>query len=611
MKKIVSLFMIFFLVMSCLGCNSEGGDKEPEKELTPPEISEKAMDNFVNKLNAGNYVVRGGDGPVTKAVSPEQVLVEYPHDESPLIYAFMTVKDETFETVIEYGEMDDVLFAIRGTAIEAMGDFLPNNWISISGGNMFELFYNNVEKPLEFTTNDYNVKKSLCGLAGYSEFALNRMEEVYMTMDAMDPTVVRFTAVIPDDEVARYYYDDLDLTLEFGAAKGNELIEKWMKDPVYPRSRTAWTRDDLAMIGNVFMRDYANEALPFPAVSSYAMIFDDKAYDAFTGILLTDTHFSEQDVEDYRNLLLSKGFTETTGMMPDGETHTVYRRLLREEYQAYSQLLVEYNDGLEVVGVLTHDSPEYEGLAAINGVITENGFVALDDTDIFKEWKARNTAGSQTEGWAYFFDYNLYLLFDMEFTDHAAAADYLSRYTDKLIASGLIDSYTPGEDNRRCESANGYVSFKYTFSEQDDNIVRLEFKNQKSLTVEECLKLLEENGIPAADLHGDIAAKEVSRYYYEIVGFEGMRLMVYQPLDSMEAAENFLDNYVPVLDEQGYIQFNPEKIGSSRQFVYLNEELAKYVGFDLYPTEDGAQILFEFVSYGEPQESMMLSAFRH
>ena len=613
MKKTLSLFMILCLVLACFGCNGEGGQKEPEKELTPPEISEKAMENFVAKLNKGNYVVSGTTGPVTKAVSPNQVLIEYPHDESPLIYAFMTVKDETFATMIEYGNMYEAEFSSTGTAIEAMGEFLPNNWLTISNGNMFELFFNNLEKPLEFTSNDYNVKRALCGLAGFSELALNRMEEVHMVMDAMDPTTVHFTALIPDDEALHRNYDDLDLKLEFGTAKGNEQIEKWMKDPVYPTTRTAWTKDDLSQIEIVFMRDYGNEALPFPGTASYAMKFDENAYQEFTGVKLTDSHFTEKDVEDYKNLLLSKGFTETTGVMPDGETHTVYKKIIREEYQAYSQLLVEYDNGLVVQGIEQHENPEYEGLAAISDLVQQNGFAALDETDAFKEWKAKNTAASQTEGWLYYFQYNLYSAFNLEYTDRAKAIEYLSNYADKLLANGFVEEYIYGEENRSVTSTNEFTSFRYVFNdeEEDDNTVYLEFKNQKCLSVDECLELLRKHGIPEADLHGDIGAREVTKYYYETLGFEGLRLTVYQPFDSMDEAEKYLDAYVPVLEEKGFIQFNPQKVGSQRSFVYFNEELAKYVGFDIYADGAGATICFEFVSWGQPDEGMMLSALRH
>ncbi len=58
--------------------------------------------------------------------------------------------------------------------------------------------------------------------------------------------------------------------------------------------------------------------------------------------------------------------------------------------------------------------------------------------------------------------------------------------------------------------------------------------------------------------------------------------------------------------------FAPAKVGSARRFLYFNEELRKYVGFDLTGDADGATILFEFASFeSEPEaESFMAQLIR-
>ena len=65
------------------------------------------------------------------------------------------------------------------------------------------------------------------------------------------------------------------------------------------------------------------------------------------------------------------------------------------------------------------------------------------------------------------------------------------------------------------------------------------------------------------------------------------------------------------MEEQGYVQFDPLKVGSVRQFVYFNEDLRKYEGFDLLRLENGAQIFFEFVSIEPDQdaESFLMKTF--
>ena len=52
-------------------------------------------------------------------------------------------------------------------------------------------------------------------------------------------------------------------------------------------------------------------------------------------------------------------------------------------------------------------------------------------------------------------------------------------------------------------------------------------------------------------------------------------------------------------------------VGSQRSFLFFNEELAKYVAFDLIPGEDETQILFEFVSIEPDEADMLQSIIRH
>ncbi len=613
--RILSLFLIVCVVLAACACSGKKEEEKPDPDRTPAEISEAAMNNFVKKLQDANYTVTGAAKSVTNVASADQVYFEYKNDYSPFSYVFMTVKDETFETML-YDDEDavyDVVFIAPEKAVDTVGELLPNTWITITENNLFELFYNDPSAPLEFTSNDQRVKKTLLALGGYSEFALQAMEEVHMIFDAENPKTVQFKAVVHDIPAARIEYDDLHLTLTFGEGKSDPRVDKWIKDPVYPRIRTAWRRDDLDLLDLVFFRDYGKEAIPFPQTSSYAMIFDEKAYDEFLGMRLKDSHWTEKDVEDYKELLRNNGFTEITSEMPGcDQPVTVYRRLLRDEYNAYSQLYPHYDNGLVVEGVLYHESPEYEGQPAINEVIQKKGFIALPETDLFTGWKAADTSGSQSEAWAYFFDYDLYMAFTLEYKDFESAKAYLENYADTLLENGFFSRFTPGEDNRMCASANDYISFRYEFGddEGEENTVKLEFKNQKSLTVEETLHLIREYGIPEPDIHGEIASKDVARYRYEISQFDGLFLMIYQPYESTSAAEHYLDGFVPMLEDLGYYQFNPEKLGSQRQFLYFNEEQRKYVAFDLLPAEDGATIFYEIVSFDPPSDSMMLNAIR-
>ena len=611
--KLLSLLLIASLLFALCSCGrSEGGDssessQNQDSQTKPAQISaETAMENFVKKLTAGNYVIDIPDYVKTTVVSPEQVLFTSDNDSSSAInYAFVTLNNETFEGDLEQDALTEVGFVAPGNAIDALGFILPNDWIVQSEGNMFNLFYNNVDDPLEFTSYEDSVKITLLGLAGYGEYALSVMEEVHMRLDAEDPTSVHFTAKMGETGTM-IHYQDLDLTLEFGSALSDARVENWLKDPVYPSTRTYWTSTDIDMLDIVFFRGYGEMAVPFPSFSSYAMIFDDKAYDESTIVRITDAHATEKDVEDYIAALKDRGYEEAVSTLEDGTTITVYRLMLREEYLCYAELYPHFDNGFVMEGGLYYDNPSYEGLAAISAVVEAHGFAALGDTNLFEGWSATDTAASRSEGWAYFFDYDLYMPLILTYSDFDNAKAYLEDYGNDLLNSGFISEFAPGEASEKFTSPNGFTIFSYTFLEDEDSVM-LEFKKEKSLTCEEVKALLAEHGLPETDIHGEIGARDTTRYYYVISSFSGLHLLVYQPFDTAQEAEAFLDTYVAQLDEQGYLMMDPQKLGSQRQFLYFNEELAKYVAFDYFAEEDGASVNFEFVSI-EPDEDVLQSS---
>ena len=617
-NKIIALMLAFCLIFAFCACGAPGGNNssngsgsgnsnEAEKDLTPAEMSDKAMENFVRKLQAGNYTATGPTDISTNAVSPETVYFQYPHEGYPTIYAYVTLKGETFAMVVENNEIGQVEYISGDNAIDAVAGLVPNNWITAAGGNMFELFYNDPEKPLEFTSNDENVKYTVCCLAGYGEFVLGIMEEVRMIMDAVDPSSVRFTAVVPDQGMIKY--DDIDVTLKFGEAAAEPHVESWYKAPVYPAVRTDWTKADVAGLDNVFMRDYGRTAVPFPPFASYTLNFDPNAYKEFTGTRFTDAHATEKDVEDYKALLLKNGFTAAEEKQGDGSTVTVYRKLLREYYNAYAELYPHYDNGFELIGMPYYEDPSYEGREAISALVAEHGFAPLAETDLFTGWSTIDEWASRTEGFAYFYEYDMYAPFLLSFSDAAAAESYWKDYGKKLEEYGFEESFVAGENRSEYKTADGDKLLRVSFME--DNTVAVEFKSGAVLSAEEVNTLLAEHGIPAINFSGNVSGKDLARYRYEISGFIGMMLTASQQFKSNAEAEQFLDSYVGVLEEQGFMPIDdPHRAGSSRQFLYMNQDVRKYVGFDYYPGDEGASVLFECFSAEDEDDSLMLQALQ-
>ena len=613
-KKILAMLLVLCLVFAFTACggtdngsgenNNENPNNGEQTEPSEPEELDAAvvMENFVKKLQAGNYVVDVKDYVKTTAYSPEMV---YFTSNSSINHAFVTANGETFEGYLEQDGLYDVGFVSLQNAIDSLSFLLPNYWVTVSHGNMWDLFYNNVDNPLEFTSYDDIVKTTLLGLRGYGEKALEFMEEVHMLMDAEDPTTVHFTAHIGETG-SLIHYDDLDITLQFGVATSDPRIEAWLENPVYPPTRTAWTKSDIGTLDLVFMRDYGEVAVPFPEFASYAMNFDDNAYVERTEILLSDAHATEQDVKDYITVLLNNGYEAVDGTV-DGENVTLYHKLLREEKNAYAELYPSYDNGFVLHGGLYFPKVEYNGLDELNKALVENGFAELDETDNLTGWVGEETSDRRTESWAYFFNYDFYVQMRLNYEDREAAEAYFEEYGNKLLEQGLAVAYEPGYDRGTYTSSNEFKSFTYVFSEEDDTVDIL-FKDEVSLTPEEVNKMISEHGLPEANIHGDIAARDHTMYYHELAGFTGVNIILYQPFDSNEEAEKFLDDYTALMEEQGYDRINPQQVGSYRNFVYFNEELKKYVGFDYFPGENGASVTLELVSIEpEEDESLMLS----
>ncbi|MBE6122197.1 MAG: hypothetical protein E7190_05745 [Erysipelotrichaceae bacterium] len=572
---------------------------EPEATRSPAEISEAAMDNFVKKLDGGNYVIDHPDYLKITAVSPHQVIFDYTdewHDD----LAFVSLNGETFGGTLSEEGFTDVQYLSTDSAISCAGSRLPNCWYEMTGGNMWEIFYNNVNQPLEFQTNDDNVKMTLMNIVGYGYNALNLMHEVYMTLDAEDPSSVHFTSVVDDNPVARMYFDDIDLTLNFGDdAKGDPRVDEWLASPVYPETRTAWQEGDLFFLNSVFMPGYGERALPFPDFASYAMYIDEGVFSEYERIYLKDAHGTEKDVEHYIELLKADGFTETEETSDD-KTVTVYRKPLREAYKCYAEAKPYYDNGFVLEAGPYYDNPAYDSLTGINDAITAFGFTELSENEHLTDWNATDTAAERSESWLYFFDYDLSMYAYVHYDDADAMQAYLDDYAKRLEAGGFSASWTnAGEGEKvleRYASADGQKSFRYDFNE-DGETVMLTFRSEKGKTPEETEALITGAGFPEISLHTPMTVRDITRYHQMTRAFAGpLYLNVSQTFASEEEGSAFLDEYTARLEEAGYLPTNPMMVGSLKENAYYNEEKDSFAAFDFYPYEDHADIYFDFVA---------------
>ena len=398
MQHFIFLLISFLLCMSLTSCTKNDPEDssadapesaEPEAQDTG-EIAETAMNNFLKKVEEGNYTINAESYLKTSVYSNDLVWFDYTEDLYD-DFAVMRVNDEVFRGLLNEGTVTDISFLGEGLATDAVKSRLLNYWLDedVSQGNIYNLFYNRQDAPLTFVSYEEIVKQTLISFAGYGDSALRLMEEVYLEMDDVDPSEVHLKAVANDDVVARIFYDDIDITVTFGNAEDNAVAEAWMSNPVYPQAKENWDGADVFILNSVFLPGYGEEAVPFPAFASYAMKIDEENFVTDDAVYIRDSKASEDDMEEYIDLLLKEGFTEA-------EDH-VYRRMLREDYQCYSSIAVEYDNGVNLTANKYYDFPVYDDLDAANTVIENLGYPALPSSDNFENIKATDTANELTE----------------------------------------------------------------------------------------------------------------------------------------------------------------------------------------------------------------------
>lgn len=593
MKKLLKALLVCLLCVGVCACTNEGG-KEPEPTPAVPD-SDKAMENFAAKLEAGNYVMETASfkGVVS---SPDHVYFTFPDGTG---YGVVTLNGESFYGVLLEDSFQDTQYVSNKPAIDIAAEKLPNTWLDIAEGNLFNVFYGHADTPLEYITDDDNIKSSLSSIVNYGYAALALMHEVTMKFDAEDPTTVKITAVVDDNPGARIFYDDIDLTITFGTATEDERIVSWTKNPVYPDGKTAWEMEDLFYFNSVFLPGYGEQSVPFPTFASYALKIDDDVFNDYEKLLITDSQATEKDVEDYKQTLLNNGFETVEMTDASGRPVTKYRKLLREKYKCYALLYPYFADGFVLEGERYYDEATIYTLDEINSVIQDFGFAAIPENEHLTNWQALDTKGDRSESWLGFFDYELALVITVNYDSEEELAKFIEDYGKLLVEKGYHPEYNnAGEDEQildRYSNSNGASVF--LFYEGDGSVTHFMFRNERNYTKAEAEKMIADAGIPAPSLDGDIFIRNILPYHQYVRGFKGtLYLSGFVPFESVDAADKWLTDYVAVLDEADFLNVDPDSIGTRKNNAFYNEELDKFVSFNLLPTEDGASVSIDFVS---------------
>ncbi|MBO4358206.1 MAG: hypothetical protein J5796_00205 [Erysipelotrichaceae bacterium] len=572
------LILLITLCMVLSGCQKASGKAD----------SEKAMNNFLRKIEEGNYVIDAKEYLKTTVSSRDQVSFEYAED----IYddfVVVSIDGEAFQGYPKDGQLTEVKFLGEGQAIDAASGRLPNGWLDddVSEGNIWNLFYNIQEEPLKFVSYEDAVKQSVMSFVGYGENALPLMHEVYLVLDKEDPTSARLQAEMDEDMVARIFYDDVDLEIRFSDAKSDPAADAWVKSPSYPAARAGWNDTDEFIFNSVFLPGYGLEAVPFPDFASYALVNDGENFVWNDAVSIRDSHASEQDMKDYAEKLLQNGFSQIA--------ENQFVKLLRQEYGCYSLIELEYDNGVNLTAKKYYDFPRYDTLAKINETIGKKGYPALLSSDNFVSFDGTDRASEMTESWLYFYHYDLGLYADIGFKDREEAENYLKSYEETLLDAGFRPVSSSEDEVDYYESENGFSSFRYNFI--DDDTVTLLFKSERYTSADETEKMVTDAGFPKIDLSEPISCRDLKEFQKTQYGFDRKAYFtVSQTFDSAEKAEAFLNAYETALNEAGFDRVNPDNVGSSKSIAISNADMDMYVGIDFFPGDDETIVNMEFVA---------------
>ena len=590
MKKFLSILLLIALLCTVTACARVDNTPQPV-ENDAADISERAMENLEKKLNECNYIIDAKDYLKTVVYSKDLVYFDYV-DEIYNDFAVMSLNNETFQAFFTDDGLRDVTFMKDGNAIDAAISRLLNYWFSeeISEGNIYNLFYNSTEEPLTFMSNNEIVKNSLLNYAGYGTMAFSKMHEVYMVLDAEDPAVVHLQAAFDT-------FDDIDITVTFGNAESDARVDAWLENPIYPDARDGWNETDLFIFNSVFLPGYGDDAIPFPSFASYALINDGENFVFNDEVTIRDSHATEEDVADYTAVLVKEGFAPVDETEDDGTVKTYYRRMLREDYNCYTSVYVEYDDGANIIARKYYETDKYDKLDDVNNIIEARGFVALPESSDCVSLSAFNSPDELTESWLYFFNYELNLLTELKFSSNEKLLDYISEYEKAIADSGFYPVYTDDSEEEidHYKSENETSTFRYHL--EDDETVTFLYRTEKLISAEEAADKLSKSGFPAVKFNEDLVCRDLTRFEKFQYGKDyDMYLTVSLTFNSTQNADAFLDPYVAALEDAGFLRVNPENIGSGKAFAYYNEDINKYVAFSYYDSESKVDILFDFVA---------------
>ena len=502
-RKILPLAILALGTGALAGC---GQEPTPDPWYV---ISEKAMDNFLSKIQNDGYTIVG-DEQTTSIHDQNMITWFFKEGSTYTDHAAVTINEETYYGFIDYekNSFEQVVFMDKmpATQIDENMVYLPTMWLdqSVSGGNIWSLWHNNDQSnPLHYNASKSGyLYETICYFCNYDANTIpSHMQDVYMEFDKEDVHVatIKFkynpggTAELKDGLVTITFDEEV---------RTSDIVNNWLNDPNrnYPKpvgEYGEWPGLFNMHIESIYSENLGykegSDPLPYDNFFSYATKIDQNKAKYHGIIEITDYHADESDAKQYMTTLKSNGYQAEIGV-----TGMVFRSPVirdRDGYEMFSDVTLTINNGLIISSQRYYTSTSYVGRDVINDHIqtASTKYIALPDSENVTSWTAVDNQFAAYESRSCNYDVNLYLDVYLEYKDADAMTTYLDNFFKAYTDAGFVYNQNDGTYSKSDQSSRTVVKL----SSNDSGVADILFYNYRRILPSEAFPILEAAGYPA------------------------------------------------------------------------------------------------------------------
>ena len=568
-------FLCFPLLMVGALASCSGSDPAPSPEPTPDPgyvVSEKAMNNFLDRIDKESYTIVGIDGILTTSYTNQDMITWF-YEPGATRYDdhfAVTVNDETFFGFIDNDKqsLEEISFVDKITAARAYESYLPTafNSNAVSGGNIWSVFHNDPTNPLLFhvaqKVKAYEILCRFCGvLDPQSDPA--RMSQVTMEFDSVDVNNATFKfqyATGPQTS------EEKTITITFGEpVRTSSYVVDWVNDPnrEYPQAigdlgawPSKWKVDILSTFKTGITVGKVNDVdpLPYDTIFSYATNSNDAtcAYDGY--FTVHDYNSGIAEANHYMVTLLDNDYELELNtdniMVLKSPVMREREDVLGNKSELRSYITVEVNDGLVITARKYYTSTTIPGRDEVNHLLAEssNKYLPLPDDGNITGWVGveHNLAGFEN----YLCTYNVinFTYVYLTYTDATAMDTYLNNYLASLVDADYVHN---DDDTYSKEDIDGRVSVKVYSN--TDGVATIYFHYFKYVDPTELNAELLANNLPELDTAKVQTIQDLKDYYNVRTGGGFIHYYYVQfEFDSYDDAAEFEAAYGAILQGDPY-----------------------------------------------------------